>query len=859
MNIQKITLLCIVSCMVVITSAADRIHGVGGYYYFSPKQLKAENKLTTANGVATTWNNNGWRTSLSYYDDYVKINMGVNNAAPGKTILADDGVTVLSNLWPTRTDVGMKETLPGQGSFTVTKDFPVVAMKIAVPIGNDRIDGNDYIEIPLALYDRDTRALYHASGFDANNRLRVVPQIYPYRKDSQGMDSLTLYRRTEPVNGVDGYVTVETFRVVDNGASWIVFYVDLTPQFVTDTRPIDVNNFGCMFFTQSDTAKTTAVWNEEGDQIISRLRLDGAPAKTRDEFATTYIKWIGTFASSAEVIDLIDNYNGDNPLSASKMALDGKIYEMKEFIKGYKFADASALDVFNAALADAQTLSDTPAPGIKGSPEYIAWEQSLDAEIDILLDVQKTFLVAISMVPKDIYNNIISLDGMYGITLGETKTIGAYTGQVLAVGPASNAAGFMVKALADVNGQKAYSLSTAQGTVTIVNDTLLLIPTAKVTATNPANFIFSNRYTLDEPAYDMMVNGNYFYITDMAKLDKTKSLPDAQSIDDLVRYLFDISAATYDPSGDDPNMVLNGWEFNSPAAYSSETDPFPNEEPFISYLPQWQDEFTRVDGWARIRYQMQSQISQQTHKDAGCLVIQDNDTYYANSDLTFAGPLNQTSYPSTALLGREHGTYNTNWTEPTTSRDSTFIVYLNTYYKRYLAMKWESNNPDVRFTRIVFQALKTVDEPTFTPDNLMGRKGDVYYWDMLQTGIPYGTKGYMGQFLMFENFTGPDDQVYVDWIRTYASIDDIPNESFTNIENVNAQLPIQIYSAGKTIHVNNLTGKNAEVTIYGINGMKIAGKTIGQTTTMTIPVGGFYLVSVKAENEKAVTAKLVIR
>ena len=82
----------------------------------------------------------------------------------------------------------------------------------------------------------------------------------------------------------------------------------------------------------------------------------------------------------------------------------------------------------------------------------------------------------------------------------------------------------------------------------------------------------------------------------------------------------------------------------------------------------------------------------------------------------------------------------------------------------------------------------------------------------------------------------------------------------TGIEDIKTELPVQIYSAGKIIHVNNPAGINAVVTVYGIDGVKVAEQTIvSQTTTIEMPVSGLYLVSVKAGNEKPVAAKLIVR
>ena len=90
---------------------------------------------------------------------------------------------------------------------------------------------------------------------------------------------------------------------------------------------------------------------------------------------------------------------------------------------------------------------------------------------------------------------------------------------------------------------------------------------------------------------------------------------------------------------------------------------------------------------------------------------------------------------------------------------------------------------------------------------------------------------------------------------SYKKVSDI-----TGKEKVKTPPPIQIYSSGKTIHINNQTGKNAVVSVYRIDGVKVAEQTMtSQTAAMKMPVSGFYFVSVKTGNEEPVTAKLIVR
>ena len=82
----------------------------------------------------------------------------------------------------------------------------------------------------------------------------------------------------------------------------------------------------------------------------------------------------------------------------------------------------------------------------------------------------------------------------------------------------------------------------------------------------------------------------------------------------------------------------------------------------------------------------------------------------------------------------------------------------------------------------------------------------------------------------------------------------------TSIEDVKTSHPIKIYSSEKTIHINNQTEKNVIVSVYRIDGVKVSEQTVtSQTTTIEIPVSGFYLVSVRTGNEKPVMEKVIIR
>ena len=91
---------------------------------------------------------------------------------------------------------------------------------------------------------------------------------------------------------------------------------------------------------------------------------------------------------------------------------------------------------------------------------------------------------------------------------------------------------------------------------------------------------------------------------------------------------------------------------------------------------------------------------------------------------------------------------------------------------------------------------------------------------------------------------------------SYIKVSDI----ISGKEEIKTASPIQIRSEGKTIHINNQTGKNAVITVYRIDGVKVTEQTTkSQITALEMPLKGLYLVSVKAENEKPVTEKVIVR
>jgi len=152
----------------------------------------------------------------------------------------------------------------------------------------------------------------------------------------------------------------------------------------------------------------------------------------------------------------------------------------------------------------------------------------------------------------------------------------------------------------------------------------------------------------------------------------------------------------------------------------------------------------------------------------------------------------------------------------------------------------------------------------FSPANMEGQKGDVYYWDMLKLGVPYGDKGYCAQFMAFDGIPSAEDVIYLDWIRTYATLDAIPEEKFSftgnSIVNENADNnAVNIYSPqANTIEISNSASENAIATVYSINGMLVAQKNFTSSVTIPVNQSGLYIVTVKSDNQVYV-GKIIVR
>ena len=178
--------------------AQDAVHGVDGYYNFTPTQMKASGQWAPGgNGKKKS----GYYPELRYDDDmaYAKFNLGVNKDAEDANGL---------HTYPFRSELVLNEVSKGDGCMTITSAYPVIAFKFSVPVNNEpwKAEGDfGYFEPEFSWYSpystdgsgqnpgqtSGNKMKLQLSGLDNNGRFRFA-HYHSVLKDQYGRDSVYL-------------------------------------------------------------------------------------------------------------------------------------------------------------------------------------------------------------------------------------------------------------------------------------------------------------------------------------------------------------------------------------------------------------------------------------------------------------------------------------------------------------------------------------------------------------------------------------------------------------------------------------------------------------------------------------------
>ncbi len=809
-------------------AGARDVHGVKGYYNWTPLQMQASS-VVQLGPEGYKWES--WSPDFLFEDDYLNWRLGVNN-----TTRRD------SSGFEFRSRLDFREAVKGTGFVTMTPDYPIYVFKVSLPMQTETKKGSSntlwsefFWHNPYTGAQDEDMCGNGAGGlFGFTNGGKKVIDIaknaYPYLKDQYGRDSVAIVWANKETpyekvvaDGKEGqvaqvgdtvwfikrlpvdyekdkceFVVAVNFASIRDSSS-----LALPSKRLLDRVPIKISHFSFGLTTYADTLY--AELDEKGDTISTR-------AKTREEVPNVYVKWIRTAKNISEVWNSLteeDNW-GDGPYeSPQKGVLNTTLYEAETVIEGFVQYMGEGDNAYTTLKEEQAKANEVYEKEGATSEEYEQAAAGLKAAMS-------AFNAYLNPDENLVYNYIRTADNSLSLYVGKDDvTKDSYTGKPVMLGSNEGATPLTFLQVSESDGLRAYNLKCAEGTVVQCADgTLLVVPGSADAAT----FIFANRD--GEGSFDMKC-GSYYYYKDGYNLKCVSSVP-TDNYDDMLPYCFLIEDAleSYNPTEDEKSGLFEAWEFNGEAGEDPSTKGVVNG---VEMTMGEHGQTFMLDGWRMQRWRMWSRVNKGTYKSAdgeelGCLKLTVADTY-DSFDGTSKG--NATVYPTSPSMRREGGIF-TNFYDRDPAggvRDESCLVNLNPGVRRYLAIKCKGTNPDI--TIDVFNFLeKPGSVATAFALNLADAeaKGDVYYWDLMKY-ISVGKMPYVSQYFSTAGFQ-KDDALYIDWIRTFETEEDIPSESFaTAISDVQADGDgLKVFVTGRTINVFTVEAG----AIYTVDGMRVA-------------------------------------
>lgn len=874
-------MLVAVLLMSTIGFARD-IHGVNGFYNWIPSQFQAANNIAITNGVAFT---PAWISKISFGTDYTNIQLGANS----KTY---------NGGFPWRTTMRIQDF--GDGTMTINKNYPVVAFKFSMP-NNNLTTGQSNDDISMMVehwwYNPYTGARVlqkNVNGFGllgvaSNGRYSYVWR-YPYKicnnpnnlnfgRDSVklgGLNALTEHKIT--ANGVlwasrqgnTGTIsTSDTSMVImrlpaasKEKAEYIVlmnyYSIADTSKLATSSKRIldrmdlKISDFYINFFARRDTLYTRYDTTFATGGVVEKIDTVKLPI-TQDMIPSNSFKWMKTFKSIQDAWSTINAENnwGDGVESAQKNGLNYGLYYAELLLDGYCWRnsnplapDDNAYVAYKAAFDASNVVYNNPAAT---NEEFLQAGLSLQAAKD-------TFLTAVDMNPSMHYNYLKSETGSGSIVIGASDvTIGTLTGKPLTFGSNTAAIALTFSPTGNtVSGQRTYRLGTATAGVMQASDGTLLLVNGKQGA--GSIFTFGQRDVLGN-GFDFKCGESYYFMDSNGALAKTSSVPvNKTNFDAVSPYFFNIVDALAEYKSkvtvDETTNLFTGWEFNSTAVEDPSTHGFvldAQNNPVEKFMVEYNDT-KMVDGWRMNRWNALARVNKAdvalTDGSASCLALSAA-PIYDSWDGTQVGVIN--NFLTSPAMRYDFGIQNPFYARDPSPRDSSHALNLNAGYTRFIAMKLKPTNNNIALGTMNFLLGVGRSGLTLTTANIAGVKGDVVYWDMLQCGAVVGKQLYTSAFFSTTGFTTADDKLYIDWIRTYDSVDLIPNEVMslaTGIRKTESGTSLAVFVNGRVISVYGADG-----VLYNLTGRMIA--KVSNASNVTVAPGA-YLIKAGSEVRKVI-------
>ena len=668
----------------------------------------------------------------------------------------------------------------------------------------------------------------------------------------------------------DGY-----YQRHQQGTVFVGLYGDCSGETYAD-KDLVAENYNGLNGIVTDLLRTNGSKQKFADAVFSNKWMTGSVNPSENEpgsYAATFptgshnkyryvivYDWSNYFYLSE--VEIYGVQLKTNTYSDAQLDLDRAIAEAQAFADEFAQSDADAVAALKAEIAAAQAKLDNNTTD----------ETVLKEQISSLTVATTSFMSAITyqLGENEFYCSLSTPDGLYGLKLAtETTTVGNYTGRALVTCDPADALSFSVNKGAMVNGQQAYQLSTAEGVLIQTGADLVFVDASQVTASNPAELVFTQRYSDGENAiYDMKAGDYFYYINEEGKLAYTGEFPKYEDYTEIIAYTFQLTASDYQKTAEEAAVNFKGWDFNDAAV----------EVTSVYGDVLGQNAGVLIDGWRFNKWRSYTRLAQETVNGSGYMVSSINNPYWARTDTLKQTPLipeiDENSQLTSANNGiglcREYGKYiNKAAPDPIDQiRDSSNLIIVNPIYCPYIAIKMAgtSENVDLSAFGATFFIKKDAVEPNLNMTNFAGKKGDVYYWRLTDCGFTVGQVGYCAQYIGLNNaFKSTKDALVIDWIRPYASIDAIPEETISaaDLTAIVATLPENpVYEAPvveqqKVKYLSNLLSmKTADGTDVTADNAAALAAVYDEDLATAVPHGNYYVITLPEAIQDFATLKV---
>lgn len=820
----------------------EKAHGVDGFYNFTADKLKEEGLFAVQNQVGQAVKGH-W----AYENDYVRVWYGMNNknAVPG---------------W--RADWSLRPEY-SSAPLKMTSKYPVLAFKVGLPdsvfwkgaANTNSTTGEGTFVFKVDIWGFiEGEVIKPASGNPPGRKIYVnQSQIQGSIKNAPDSAS----KRSSVTDR--GCVRLKS----DEPCQYIFYYnfndtiskygkMDFAPilaRMADGYRPIPVVGRDTTWKSAQIVNKIDTIYTDETKLVILRFDTTWITGLVIDNVVYDtiapqyYIKWFKTFPSIDSLnIAIRSNFGDDMPdgKTSYQKSLYETLYAAEQLKTTYSTSNYEALAAFTDSSLKYEDIYYVTQPQITGdSAEWKTWDAQLQSAVIRMKDINATFVSDLSWKKGSDYLFTISCvgDGKK-LTIGDDLKVGTINGKKL-IWTDTGSPFFATQLTGSLNNRTTYTLTNGGYYVGLYKDTLFMVPSANRNSAI-TNVSFVNR-DASEAYYDFGAGTN-FMNSDQTRLVRSSTFPlELEGTTPYTYYLFELNPYQY-VQGADPDGYF-GWEFNE-----------------------------STEGWAKNNYRQASTVEQLVVDGLGCAKFGVSSTYLDN---TVGRPVMTTTFPYQPGYRREFGSFATGEypdefelspkSDSLKHRPLDYAVTTNAGVNRFLAIKMAATDTTMDLSKLSLTLYaNSADQTNLNVNHKVDLKGDVWVYDLVPAGVPYGGKVMVDQYLSFGsmNFPTAYDCVMIDWARTYKTVAEIPTESMPSVL-VSSRMvqkettEVYAYATSGTLHIENLTNAVAKVSIYSITGTLVRSINVKDKFSAVSMPQGLYLVKATSGKQTNVQKILV--